>query len=366
MTVECYENPRELMGAGPRAEAQCAEPLVKEHIHSRGNQNRINRAFADLLLGIRIGDEPRQRDAWKLLKRFAWSAAVKSGFVRNSRFGDYEQVALDCLLKEVQKNAELEAYEIVQNENAKKFAYIWKALTADYIDEMRSVGRRREQPVDWDSWTSWELIANKAERDSAPDPTIGKMEEQWDQNSLAWQLEKAANDLPLGPSAISETLAELFRDSELLQEFADLRLSDTECKSRFVEYVARRRKVGDQVVRRDLKRFKDNRYRPEYCQTLEILRGNTILPSKRPPRITAPAAPRPQPCPLPAEIQVQPIWATGDQNSNFWSSRCPVCDARLHSEDVCCSVCHPEDSGNKFQTYCWVTDTACHRKLYPK
>jgi len=328
------------------------QPCSAQYPEGRKGQT-FNDLFADFLFGINFCDDAHQHDAWDLLMRKATSVARRLGISDLSASVDCEQTTIDCLLKEVQKYANLTVGEIAQHLHNKKFAYIKKALKDDYIDEIRKSQRRRELNVDWDDSASSALISESGQNADAHQIT-DSMESHYDHQSMAKHLQKAASKLPLGPSAISETLADLFSDFELLREYADLKLSDTECKSRFVEYVAKRRGVGDQVVRRDVKRFKDNCDCPEYVQVLDILRGKISLPLKHAPRITAPATPKPLACPLPAEIQARPIWADGGGNSNSWSSRCFVCDARVDTEGDYCWVCYPEDAERRFQLFCWA------------
>ena len=90
----------------------------------------VNDVFADFLLGVRLDDQPRQHDAWNSLMRYAWRVALRLGFVRCSLSGDYEQVATDCLLKEVQKHASLTACEILKGRV--KTGHAWSLQNRPY------------------------------------------------------------------------------------------------------------------------------------------------------------------------------------------------------------------------------------------
>ena len=81
---------------------------MKEYVTKRP----ISVEFADFLLGLRVGDEPRLFDAYNALMRIARSIAVKSGYRAQVRSGDWEEVAHDCIVKELDTHKGLTAFEI--------------------------------------------------------------------------------------------------------------------------------------------------------------------------------------------------------------------------------------------------------------
>jgi hypothetical protein len=343
------EKDSDLGAGGETREIQDGESSTSNYEGDR-EKSTCNDVFADFLLGVCVSDTLRQHDAWNLLMRIALRLAQKSGFIRYSCSGDYEQVAIDCLMKEVQKHNNLKAHEIVEHHGSKNFDYIGKVLAADYIDEMRKIGRSCERPVDWDHLSFGGLPMTK-KQDVSLESETRRFGEQSDDDALALQFQNASNDLPLGPAAISEAIADLFCHPEQLLWYTDPELSDTKCESRFVEYVAQKRGIGEQVVRKDLKQFKDNCKLPEYARILEILKRNLNLQLSLDPKITAPATPKPQPCVLPVAIQAQSEWSDKEKCSNFCPARCPICSARLHNEGDYCSVCFPEDVAQRLQVY---------------
>jgi hypothetical protein len=257
----------------PNNASESTQPAIQLSDGAEERPNLVNSAFADFLVGIRLGDQPRQVDAYAILIRMARSAAMRTGYMRYSSFGDYEGVANNCLAQEVQKHRHLTAFEVAECCKAKRFAYLWKAFKCRFIDEMRKTERRGEQPLD-DQSESHERIPSTS-RD------INALETRWNRESSAKQFLATAKLLPAGPAAISKLLAELLQNREQLLQITDPNLSDRACKTLFVEYVAKLREVGTQVVRRDVKQFRDRSDEPEYAHVLEILRNTNLHSSGR-------------------------------------------------------------------------------------
>ncbi len=230
--------------------------------YPKERENAVNSAFANLLVGIRVGDEPRQKEAYNILMRIARSIALKSGYKSCSCSDDYKEIANNCLAQEVQRHRHLTALEIVGCCEAKKFAYLWKAFKSDFVDEIRKFHRRKtveEASV---------LLAGQASR----------LDSHWDESEYeltAEEYRSTAQSLPVGPAAIAEALGELYRNPDQLLELTSPELSQRSCKTRFVKSVAKCRRVDTQVVRKDLKQFKDHARDPEYARIAQILRGTS-------------------------------------------------------------------------------------------
>jgi hypothetical protein len=255
----CTESLGELAGIGtPKDALQNTPSDLRFPEHHKERENTVNSAFANLLLGIRVNDELRQNDAYAVLIRIARSVAHKlGGYILHS--GDWEEVATTCIHQELLKHKDLTAHEIVECCESKKFAYLWKAFKSDFVDEIRKF-QRRQKTVQKAS-----VLAGPASR----------LDSYWDDSEYEWTAEEygdTAQSLPVGPAAIAMALGELYRNPGQLLELTSPELSQRSCKSRFVEYVAERRGVDAQVVRKDVKQFKDHAGDPEYVRIMEILR----------------------------------------------------------------------------------------------
>ena len=308
----------------------------------------ISVEFADFLLGHRVGDKGRQLDAYNALMRIARSIALKSGYRAQVRSGDWEEIAHDCIVKELGRHNEFTNYEIVAHGSGQGFAYLGIAFKWRLIDRFRKIDRRNENALPEQN----DLIANTQSRGSDTNCTrIKAVENNWDRQYVVGQFRRSAESLPLGTAAISTVAADLMQNPDDLQDLADRHASTTAFKTGLVDYIAAIRGVGAQVVRKDIKQFRDNFDDPQYAYLRDNLRDDIRVTVRLVPRNSAPVTGPPQPSPIQSTMDFMPVSSDEDQVSRAWGPKCVVCDARLHNEGDYCSVCVPEDAERMLQRY---------------
>lgn len=307
----------------------------------------VNDLFANLVYGDRVKECSLQEEVLSKFRPIIRSAAHKTGYLRflkNHRAlcdGDWESTGNFCLTKEVVRFRTVSLYEIDRIWKANKFAYIWKALREDFKDEMRKIRRRPEVFLGDTPDDDCEI------RDPNPQTEPG-CSGSCLLDSQGEQFQRAARSLPAGPAAIAEAIAELCRNPKQLLELTAPELSDRASKTLLVEHLAKSRGVRTQVVRKNIRQFKEHSDDPEYACVRELLRQN-IVPVWRPPTITAPTAVALQLSPV--LVAALSVSADVDTASKAWEPKCVICDTRLHNEGDFCSVCVPEDEERKFRGF---------------
>jgi hypothetical protein len=327
--------------------ANVVQPATFCDVDPKYSGNVVNDLFARLLYGDRLEDSRIQRDSLRKFRPIVRSAAYRIGYLKLLKHkralcdGDWESTGNFCLTQELVKYRTVSLYELDRLWKANRFAYIWKALCADFKDEMRKILRRPEVFLG-DTPDERGKIRDENRQIEAVSPDSCLLE------SKVEQFQRAAKSLPTGPATIAESIAELCRNPKQLLELTDPELSDRACKTLVVEHMAKSRGVKAQAVRKNMRQFKEHSDDREYASIRGILR-RTIEPVSGPPRITAPAAVVRQHCP----VFNADTWAVDNAElvSKPWSPKCIICDARLHNEGDFCAVCVPEDEERKFQRF---------------
>jgi hypothetical protein len=315
---------------------------------SKETKRPISVEFADFLLGLRMGDEPRQLDSYNALMRIARSIAVKSGYRAQVRSGDWEEIAHDCIVKELNRHKELTAFEIVRRGSAEEFAYLGIAFKWRLIDRFRKIDRRNENALP----ERYDLMSTTPLRNSATNCTRMKdLENNWNREFVAEQFHRSAESFPSGPSAISRVAAELMQNPDHLYDLADRYVSPTAFKSGLVDHIAKIRGVGAQVVRKDINQLKANSDDPQYACLRDKPKRDTKVAVWLAPRNTAPITATCQSSPIQSTMDLPPASSDEDEVWRAWSPKCVICDSRLHNEGDFCSVCVPEDAERVFQRF---------------
>jgi hypothetical protein len=326
--------------------------VVTKQLVSGGSKRTIGVEFADLLIGFRASDEARQVDAYNALMRIARSIVVRAGFLAHIHSGDWEDIAHDYIMAELDRYKELTASEIVKRCEDREFAYLGKTLRWRFIDGLRTIGRRKEQlSEDWSddgTFLDPQSKTNCGIR-QLRSPTncihIRKQESDWDRQSVAKQLYQSAKLLPFGPGTILEVVARLMNNPDELEEFSDLNQTSTASTTQLAEHIAKSRGVGIQVVRKHMRQFKEHSTEHEYASVRNLLREG-VAPEWKPPTITAPRTVVPV-------IGDDPSLALGNQDttSRTLRGKCVICDARLGDDGDFCATCVREDEERKFQRF---------------
>jgi hypothetical protein len=223
-----------------------------------------NRALGTFLLAVRANDHTPQVEGYQALDRMAKLIAASLGYETNSK--DYRDILHDFLVMELHKSQGLTSEEITQLQRANKFAYVRTALRRDYIDDLRGAARKTRLHHQYD-----ELKEQVCTQFSESEELAESFKNSAKAKTGPVSNGLTANFFSKGEAAICKTLVSLLHDSRQCEDFVNPECSDTKCKSKFVRYVAAVRAVGEQVVRRDIKRLKDKLNFPDYSPLREML-----------------------------------------------------------------------------------------------